>query len=177
MKLPTVGVIDPESLEQARQMSTPRTLLLCRQTHGTPGMKQAWPSSQPTGPLLSPWVDQALSKTQMTPWLPRKIPSCHTSSGSLWKISLETAGRASFCHTCSLQGFWFSVWTVIWGRGGLYIICMITTTDLTASRDREKFSKLSFPGKTEKTTCCLLGIKKCPSRQSFALKYNERTLS
>lgn len=60
------------------------------------------------------------------------------------------------------------------GSRGLHTIYTVSTTDLTTSGDREKFSTIPFPGKTEIAKRCLSGIEKC-SYAKAKLCCNERT--
>lgn len=119
-------------------------------------------------PLLRQrWHHGCQGKSWAAPCLGASLPQ-----SSSW-VSLEISGncwkKPFFLHLFA-AGLWFSACVLIWGTVGLHITCFISTTDVTASRDRETFSNIFFLGKTVETKYCLLEIKKCCiSKQSFAV--------
>lgn len=76
VKHPIVGVIDLESLEQHKHRSTLRTLLLCRQIHRVPGLRQAWPLAQL--PVSAATLDDPVSQTHDT-MVARENPQVSTA--------------------------------------------------------------------------------------------------
>lgn len=124
-------------------------------------------------------------KTQVSPWLPRKTRRCPASGGQLAARlltvlpgCLENLFGRSWTKPFLLHLFVAGLLVLCFrsdsGSRGLHTIYTVSTTDLTTSGDREKFSTIPFPGKTETAKRCLSGIEKC-SYAKAKLCCNERT--